>query len=149
LTAPGQRGTLARNDLETKGAALMPGQLDDVTKEFLAALDALDVDRLVRLVTEDVQGVDEISRRWMRGHEELERYFRELTGVVSEVRTQLGDTHEQVSGDTGVLTCWLDQDYTFEGKPQHVSAPTTIVFRRVEDRWRLALFHSIPLPAET
>jgi ketosteroid isomerase-like protein len=53
---------------------------------------------------------------------------------------------ERVWGDTGVLTCWLDQDYTMDGKAQHVSAPTTIVFRREGVEWKLALFHSIPLP---
>jgi ketosteroid isomerase-like protein len=46
------------------------------------------------------------------------------------------------------LTCWLNQDYTLEGSAQHVSAPTTIVFRRVDGEWKLALFHSIPLPEQ-
>ena len=48
-------------------------------------------------------------------------------------------------GDTGVLTRWLDQDYTMDGSPQHVSAPTRIVFRLEDGEWKLALFHSIPL----
>ena len=63
-----------------------------------------------------------------------------------DVRTELRDAEERVWGDTGMLTCWLDQDYTMEGNAQHVSAPTTIVFRREGGEWKLALFHSIPLP---
>jgi ketosteroid isomerase-like protein len=35
-----------------------------------------------------------------------------------------------------------------EGKAQHVSAPTTLVLRRQDGEWKLALFHSVPLPEE-
>jgi hypothetical protein len=52
-------------------------------------------------VAEDPQSVDEISRRWLRGRGELQMYLRELMGAVSEVRTQLRDPEERVSGDTG------------------------------------------------
>jgi ketosteroid isomerase-like protein len=124
----------------------MAGQLEDVAREFLSALDALDVDRLISMTTEDAQGVDEVSRRWMRGRAELDRYLRQLTGAITDVRTELRDPTERVWGETGVLTCWLDQQYTIEGRSQRISAPTTIVFRRVGDEWHLALFHSIPLP---
>ena len=126
----------------------MPGELQSVANEFVAALDSMDVDRMMETATEDAQGVDEISRRWLRGRGELDSYLRQLMGAVSDVRTELRDTEERVWGDTGMLTCWLDQDYTMEGKAQHVSAPTTIVFRREGDEWKLALFHSIPLPEQ-
>ena len=69
-------------------------------------------------------------------------------GAVSDLRTELRDAEEHIWGDVGVLTCWLNQDYTLEGSAQHVSAPTTIVFRRVDGEWKLALFHSIPLPEQ-
>ena len=126
----------------------MSGELQSVANEFVAALDSMDVDRMMETATEDAQGVDEISRRWLRGRGELDSYLRQLMGAVSDVRTELRDTEERVWGDIGVLTCWLDQDYTMEGKAQHVSAPTTIVFRREGDEWKLALFHSIPLPEQ-
>ncbi|HTE86716.1 MAG TPA: nuclear transport factor 2 family protein [Dehalococcoidia bacterium] len=126
----------------------MSGELQSVANEFVAALDSMDVDRMMETATEDAQGVDEISRRWLRGRGELDSYLRQLMGAVSDVRTELRDTEERVWGDTGMLTCWLDQDYTMEGKAQHVSAPTTIVFRREGDEWKLALFHSIPLPEQ-
>jgi ketosteroid isomerase-like protein len=44
------------------------------------------------------------------------------------------------------VTCWLEQDYVLDNQPQHISAPTTIVLRRLGDGWRLVLTHSIPLP---
>ena len=126
----------------------MSGELESVAGEFVSALDSMDVDRMMASATQGAQGVDEISRRWLRGRGEVDAYLRQLTGAVSDVRTELRDAHEQIWGDTGVLTCWLDQDYTMDGNAHHVSAPTTIVFHREGGEWRLALFHSIPLPEE-
>ena len=124
----------------------MGGQLEDVTRELLSALDALDVDRMVQIATDDAQGVDEISRRWMRGRNELEGYLRQLTSAVADVHTEIRDPEERVWGDVGVLTCWLEQSYTMDGSAQQVSAPTTLVFRQEGGAWKIALFHSIPLP---
>jgi|SRR6185437_9858537 len=127
----------------------MSGELTAATSDFITALDSLDVDAMLRRVGEGAQGVDEISQRWIRGRSELEGYLRQLAGSVSEVRTELKDTSETVWGDTGVLTCWLDQSYQLEGQTQHVSAPTTIVFHREDGEWKLALFHSVPIPETT
>jgi ketosteroid isomerase-like protein len=126
----------------------MSNELESVANDFIAALDSMDVDRMMGTATEDAQGVDEISRRWIRGRGELDSYLRQLIGAVSDVRTELRDAEERVWGDTGILTCWLDQDYTMDGNAQHVSAPTTIAFRREDGEWKLALFHSIPLPEQ-
>jgi len=124
------------------------GELAEVATEFIAALDSLDVDRMMERVGEDPQGVDEISRRWIRGKAELDAYLRQLAGSVSEVRTELKDTSENVWGETGVLTCWLEQSYMLDGQAQHVSAPTTIVFHREGGDWKLSLFHSVPIPEQ-
>jgi ketosteroid isomerase-like protein len=127
----------------------MPGELESVANEFVSALDSMDVDRMMRNSAEDAQGVDEISRQWLRGRDSLDGYLRQLIGAVSDVRTELRDAEERIWDDTGVLTCWLEQDYVLEEKPQHISAPTTIVFRREGGEWKLVLFHSIPLPEES
>jgi ketosteroid isomerase-like protein len=126
----------------------MAGELESVANDLMAALDSKDVDRIVESIGEDAQGVDEISRRWLRGGGELDSYLRQMVGAVSDVRSELRDAHERVWGDVGLLTCWLDQDYTFEGNAQHISAPTTIVFRREGGDWKVALFHSVPLPEQ-
>ena len=126
----------------------MSGELAEVATEFIAALDSLDVDRMMERVGEDPQGVDEISRRWIRGKAELDAYLRQLAGSVSEVRTELKDTTENEWGETGVLTCWLEQSYMLDGQAQHVSAPTTIVFHREGGEWKLSLFHSVPIPEQ-
>ncbi len=57
-----------------------------------------------------------------------------------------GDVHEIAWDDTGLVTCWLEQDYVLNNQPQHISAPTTIVLRRSGNGWRLVLAHSTPLP---
>jgi ketosteroid isomerase-like protein len=124
----------------------MPGELKSAADDLVAALDSKDSDRLLASTAEDVQGVDEISRRWLRGKSELESYLDQVMGAATDVRTELRDAEERVWGESGVLTCWLDQDYTYEGSAQHVSAPTTMVFRRDGSQWKLALLHSVPLP---
>jgi uncharacterized protein (TIGR02246 family) len=126
----------------------MSGQLEQVVTDFLAALDSLDVDAMLQGLTDDAQGVDEISRRWIRGRADLSAYIRQLASSVSSIRTEVTDVSASIFGDVGVVTCWLDQTYTLEGQEQSVSAPTTIVFRNEDGDWKLSLFHSVPLPEQ-
>jgi ketosteroid isomerase-like protein len=126
----------------------MPDDLRNVATDFFAALDALDADRMKEMLTGDVQSVDEISRRWLRGRGDVDNYLREVITAVSHVETQLRDAEERIWGETGVLTCWIDQDYTMNGTPQHISAPTTLILRRDGGAWKLVLWHSIPLPEQ-
>lgn len=126
----------------------MSGQLEQVVSDFLAALDSLDVDVMLQGLTDDAQGVDEISRRWIRGRADLSAYIRQLASSVSSVRTEATDVSESIFGDVGVVTCWLDQTYTLEGQERSVSAPTTMVFRSEDGDWKLSLFHSLPLPEQ-
>jgi ketosteroid isomerase-like protein len=81
----------------------------------------------------------------MRGKDDMAAYVRAVGEAVSNPHTEITDVEERLWGDTGVVTCWIEQDYTYEGAAQHVSAPTTVVFRRVDGAWKLALFHSIPI----
>ena len=124
----------------------MTGDLEKKVREFLRLLDAKDFDAMGRATTDDVQGVDELSRRWMRGRGGLQDYFKQVGPQLSDIHSTLSDMRETVWGDTGIVTCWLEQDYTYQGKKQHVSAPTTAVLRRSGSDWKLALFHSVPLP---
>lgn len=127
----------------------MPDELRNVATDFFAALDALDADRMKEMLTGDVQSVDEISRRWLRGRGDVDKYLSEVMTAVTDVGTQLRDAEERIWAETGVLTCWIDQDYTMNGTPQHISAPTTLILRRDGGGWKLVLWHSIPLPEQT
>ena len=126
----------------------MGGALEAATRHYFDSVDRKDAEAIIRAGTEDIQAVDEISRRWMRGIDELGAYVRQVVKMVEDVHTSISNVHETLLGDVGILTCWVDQDYTLEGKRQHVSAPTTVVFRREGGVWKVVLFHSLPLPPE-
>jgi ketosteroid isomerase-like protein len=124
------------------------GALESATTQLFEALDRKDVETLAKSLAQDAQGVDEISRRWMRGKDAIGMYFRETMTMVEDIHSTMNDVHETVNGDIGFVTCWLEQDYTLEGKRTHVSAPTTLAFRREGGGWKVLLIHTIPLPPE-
>jgi ketosteroid isomerase-like protein len=124
------------------------GSLEAAARQYFDLVDRKDAEAIIQAGTEDIQAIDEISRRWMRGSDELGVYIRGLLKMVDDVHTSINGAHETFSGDVGILTCWVEQDYKLEGKAQHVSAPTTVAFRREDGAWKVALFHSLPLPPE-
>jgi len=126
----------------------MGGAIEAATRHYFDSVDRKDAEAIIRAGTEDIQAVDEISRRWMRGIDEFGAYVRQVVKMVEDVHTSISNVHETLLGDVGILTCWVDQDYTLEGRRQHISAPTTVVFRREGGVWKVVLFHSLPLPPE-
>ena len=124
----------------------MSGELIDVATELLDALDRGDTSSAAALISSDAQGIDEVSRSWIRGSDDLMTHVRHLTDTVRDLRSEMHDVHEVGWADTGIVTFWLEQDLTIDGKREHVSAPTTYVLRRVDGRWKLVLGHSVPLP---
>jgi len=123
--------------------------LESIARELFNALDRKDFDRITRLATDDVQGVDEISRGWLRGRAEMEAYFTSLGDQVSNIRSTLSDLHTVEIGDVGIVTLVLDQEYDAGGQRTSIHAPTSIVVRRVDGSWRVALLHSVPLAEES
>ena len=126
----------------------MAGELETVVRKIFDGVDRKDFDAVLSVTDEDVQGVDEISRRWVHGRDGVDKHWRRGLTLVEDIRTELRDVSEATFGDAGVVTCWLEQDYTHDGQPQHVSGPTTILFRRRDEGWKMVLFHSIPLPED-
>jgi uncharacterized protein (TIGR02246 family) len=122
------------------------GELGSLVQGMFDALERQDADAALALIDADGEGVDEISRRWIRSGSELTAYVSQLMGMVSDVSSQLNDVHERTIGDIGIVTFWLEQDYTLEGERHHISAPTTVVARRRDGEWKFTLFHSVPLP---
>ena len=123
----------------------MAGELEEVLLRTMDGLAKGDVSAFVADLSDEAQGIDEISRAWLRGGTAAKDYASGLATMVSDVHTDVNDPHETTWGDTGLLTCWIEQDYTLEGERAHVSAPTTVVFRREGGTWKIVLFHSIPL----
>lgn len=114
--------------------------------ELFRAFDSLDVAAIEPLFDDDAQGVDELSGGWRRGTEALRAYLSELTsGALTDVRSTITDLHTNEWHDTAVVTLVLHQSYVLEGEPRAIHAPTSIVLRRRDDRWLVALVHSVPL----
>jgi ketosteroid isomerase-like protein len=123
-------------------------ELETTVRELMGAFDRQDFEFVRRMLAPDAQGVDEISLRWLRGADDIDAYFKELEGAVDNVSSTLFDLRADEWGDVGLVTAWMEQDYMLNGEAQHVSAPTTLVLRRIEGAWRVALIHSVPLPEE-
>lgn len=122
-------------------------ELEALVRQLLERFDNLDMKGIAGLMAGDVQGVDEISRQWMRGKHNLEAYFTQLeTMGVSDVKSSLSDLHASSWGDTGLVTLMLDQTYSAGGEHTHVVAPMTVVSRRDGNEWRVVLVSAVPLP---
>jgi uncharacterized protein (TIGR02246 family) len=124
----------------------MAGELEAVVRGMFDSLDRKDLEAMTRHFARDPQAIDEISRRWLRGREQVDEYLGGLLPMVEDVRSEIHDLRETMLGETGIVTCWLEQDYTLAGERHHISAPTTAVLGREDGKWRMTLFHSIPLP---
>jgi ketosteroid isomerase-like protein len=124
-------------------------ELESLAHELFDALDRKDFGRIVGLATDDIQGVDEISRGWLRGRAAMETYFASMAGQVSNIRSTLSDVQAVQIGDAGIVTCVLDQEYNIGGERVSIHAPTSIVARRLDGQWQVALLHSVPLPEQT
>ena len=117
-------------------------------QEVMTAFDRQEYDVLLSRFLPDAQGVDEISRRWLRDTGEVDAYFKQLEGSITGTSTELSDLREDEWGDVGLVTGWMEQDYTLDGQALHVSAPFTFVLRRTDGDWRVALLHAVALPPE-
>jgi len=144
LTMLGQLGLMS-----TGAGAPAIDSPEAVVRALLREFDRMDFDAIRRRFTDDVRGIDEISRGWIADQASMDDYFRGLEGQVSDVATTLSDISEQIWGDTAIVTGWMEQDYRAQGEPVHISAPFTIALRRDGDTWKVALVHAIPMPEET
>jgi len=129
----------------------VPARTSSLVQEvrtFLERLDAMDIESLGSTLTEDAQSVDEITRGWTRGRAAIEAYLSQLKDTVSHVHSEMKDPQESDWGDVGLITFVLEQTYTMEGQQQSISAPTSILFRRENDDWKIALIHTVPIPEE-
>jgi hypothetical protein len=123
--------------------------LEAETERLLRLLDAMELESLSAMLTEDAQSVDEITRGWTRGREALDAYLEQLRDTVNDVHSRARDLHAVSWTDTGIVTFVLEQTYMLKGAQQTLTAPTSIVFRRIADDWKVALIHTVPLADDT
>ena len=120
-------------------------QLDDFAQHLFQTVDALDIEALSGLITDDCEFVDEISRGWMRGRAPIEGYFAKVKTMISNPRTKVRDVSTRDFGDTAVVTFVIEQTYMLGGQEERITAPTSLTLRRAGSEWRIAVLHSVPL----
>jgi len=112
--------------------------------EYLRLLEAKDEAGIFDLLAEDAQIVDELTRHWVRGRLPIGASLRELFTRVTDIQSTAEDVHVTRWGDVQVETFTLRQVYDLDDASCWVVAPTTLVWRRVDHAWKLALMSSIP-----
>lgn len=124
----------------------------DLRKESQRLFDLFDrqkFDDLHAMFAEDAQGVDEISKRWIRGRDKLGGYFDQLREMgVSDIKSRLSDFAQKQWDDVALVTLVADQTYKVGGQPVAIRAPVSILFRRIGPAWKIELVHAVPLPEE-
>lgn len=124
----------------------MASKLEAAMKEMFDTLGRGDPEELIGHFSAEPQGIDELSREWMRGRDAMAAYVRGMLSEVKDVKSEIRDFHEVLVGDVGLATFWLEQEYTHGGQKRHVSAPSSAVLRKEDGEWKIVLSHSIPLP---
>jgi len=122
--------------------------LQETVGRLLEFLDAMNLEALATMVDDEVQGIDEIARGWVRGRSAMQGYLSQLKDTVSDPHSEMSDVQEDTWGDTGLVTFTLDQTYTLDGQRQQISAPTSVVFQRRDNEWKIMLIHTVPLPEQ-
>jgi ketosteroid isomerase-like protein len=115
------------------------------SEDFFRRLDAKDEAFLRATLADDSQGADEITRGWMRGRAAVEAYFTANLPRLSEIHSTVEQPEVRRWGDVEVETFMLRQSYAYDGTRYEIEAPTTMIWLREGETWKLALEHSIPL----
>jgi len=115
------------------------------TGELFRLLDAKDEAGLRALWADDAQATDEVTRGWIREHAALDAYFRDNLPRITDIHSIIEDISVRAFGDVEVETCLLRQSYVFDGAKVKIEAPTTTIWHREGNGWKLALMHSVPL----
>ena len=124
----------------------MSSQPIDPIQQVFEGLAAGESGQILDAYTDDIAGIDEVAKRWMYGRADLADYTEQLLSAISNCRSELADANASVMGDVAVVTGVLRQQYEMKGQPESVEMPATFVVRQDEGRWRICLFHAMPIP---
>jgi len=124
----------------------MDSQPLDPIQQVFDGLAANDSGLILDAYTDDIAGIDEVAKHWMYGRADLADYTEQLLAAMSNCRSELVDANESVMGDVAVVTGVLKQTYDMDGQTQSVEMPAAFVVRQDDGRWRICLFHALPIP---
>jgi ketosteroid isomerase-like protein len=111
-------------------------------REFWAHFDAKDYQALVAMMTDEALETDDFSRTWLRGPAAIAENFARIGERYEDSHTLLRDVNVTETSDTAVLTCVVQYQMRWDREPFSVDAPTTMIFTREPDEWKITLLHT-------
>ena len=101
------------------------GALESAVRGVMDAFDRQEYDVLRESLAPDAQGVDEISRRWLRDAGEIDAYFKQLEGVATGISSEVSELREEDWGDVGgpIADFQPPADGYVSGEPWQAVAP--------------------------
>ena len=121
------------------------GSLDGTLKEFFKALDRKDFATLLKMVDKSAEGIDEITKGWIRGKAAFEGYVKRVEPELRNVKSHLEDVHTRRVGGVGIATFILRQSYTLSGQRHDLKLASSMAFAKRGDNWKATLVHMTPL----
>jgi len=94
--------------------------------------------------SDEVQHIDEISKKWSRGSESFTAYLEAALSSADSIKSHLTDVNVITSHDIAIVTCVLHQSYVLDGVEVAIIAPSTFVLRSENDSWKILVMHSVP-----
>jgi ketosteroid isomerase-like protein len=122
----------------------MSEDLKKIVVGMFKSLDDLDSEGVVKYFSDDVEQVDELAKKWLRGKAICVAAIEGMMTTVSDIKSEVSDLNLISSSEMAIVTCTLNQSYTFEGKSISIVAPTTIAFRLENGAWKAVLLHTVP-----
>ena len=122
----------------------MSEDLKKIVVGMFKSLDDLDSEGVVKYFSDDVEQVDELAQKWLRGKAICVAAIEGMMTTVSDIKSEVSDLNLISSSEMAIVTCTLNQSYTFEGKSISIVAPTTIAFRLENGAWKAVLLHTVP-----
>jgi hypothetical protein len=74
----------------------MATELEPIVRQLFRDLDDEDFDAVTGYFASDVQGIEEVERRWMRGSSEFKAYFEKVKPLVTQIGSDVEDFAEHI-----------------------------------------------------
>ena len=124
----------------------MPGStLEGMVREVMRLMDEGDADGMLACCALDVEIIDDISRTWLRGLDEVASYLRPLLADTQAIYTGLSDFSERTQSGFGVVTFWTVQTFMVDGRAHSVEGAGSASGRFLSGHWNLTHLQLSPI----
>jgi transcriptional regulator with XRE-family HTH domain len=124
-------------------------RIPELLESWFKNIDAHRYDLLVADLHPEVEFADELTGRWLRGRESVERYLNALSHIIADLRSELLSVNSHMLTDSLFsVTFEVRQSYVLDGSPcVEVLASSALVTRGENADLQWLLFHQ-GAPAE-